>query len=730
MNALDRLSKALNILLIWSATYPRRCLGLILALILLGSPFLKNLRFLFVADDLIESSFESYEGLRNIQENFDERNTVLLTYQANQQHLSLHELCALDLWIQQLAHGDFKIKKIFSATRLRQTYLTQKNIGFRLIAPIYECQASLDQSFDFPSGPWQGLIYSKNNPDISIELQLMETDSFHGSFDPSMVSDIKDNFNTFAKEHKLGGQTFWGGNGSFQLAMKQGLDIGNLLNIVLIILIIILFKFFYGTYISSFLYILTLVTTSTLLHIIIGYLNYPIDVLSNSLFIILTISCIEDFIFLSNFQLNNPNKTEWLSSFKKLIVPSFATSVTTVIGFSALTTSDLQIISRFGTLAAIGAILEWIMLFTLLPAILSLFFKQSSWVAKPNARLNSWLMGFGRYRPAKLLSVLALIIYPLCLGLMNNFSFQDNPENVFPEGHQIKIAGKMIEKNRGWKSTINLFFDNKLSTKEKEKILNRVTKYPLIVSYESLDKVKDYFLEPAQEQSSIKNYLEQQIDLAPDLKRLANNNQERAILYINSLNTKEIDNYEIFVSTICPNKECYLAGSLVSFNEFTKRVSKTLFSSLFTSIFYVVLVIVLFALMLGQGKKLIPIILSALWGPAFVFCYIALFENHITYITCIFASVLVGLAGDNALQYMFNTNRSKSLDESMDNCSTSTMQVSLVMLCLPLVLSLGVFVPMKILGLFFGIGTISNLFGDFWLLKGFINKTNKGKLLP
>jgi predicted RND superfamily exporter protein len=569
------------------------------------------------------------------------------------------------------------------------------------------------------------MLYSANHQDISFEIQLKRAEDgfFFGGFNPQYVEEVQESFQRMIRDKKLPGEVLWYGNGFFQLEMKRGIDKINALNGLVILIVFVLFKIFYGSYSSSFLYIFTLGLCSIFLNGMLGLTKTPVDILSNSFFILLTISCIEDFIFLSHFR-RKLDSDDWTACFKKILVPSFLTSITTIIGFGSLYFTELQIVSRFGLMAAFGAFVEWTMMFTFLPSFLVLFPKLTNWVKSGARPVPELFQKLGKQRPHKLITWGMMIFYPALFLLIGNIEVDDTPENVFPSSHYFNDTRAYFEKERGWKAAVSLLFYDKKNTELIDKVLAHVRDDKTVVKIEDSPSVKNYFLTPLKGDWSIESLGQRLLDRSPLWERLISDKYARAELMINDMTIKNVDRLKREVAKFCPEKECEIGGSLVSFGEFSQKIPDSLLQSLAMSLILVSIVISLVAYFLGHSKLIIPLILSALWGPIASLSVIILLGLKITYMTCIFASVLVGLAGDNALQYLFAASEN-SLEEGVDNCFQSSYQVCLFMFLLPIVFMISPFVPMRELGVLFSMGSLASLFGDLWLLRGLIPQRSR-----
>ena len=120
---------------------------------------------------------------------------------------------------------------------------------------------------------------------------------------------------------------------------------------------------------------------------------------------------------------------------------------------------------------------------------------------------------------------------------------------------------------------------------------------------------------------------------------------------LNTTNTEKINDLRI-KSNLCPTNLCWIGGEIVAFADFSKSLIQTLFDSFFISL--ILVGIVIFYLAWASGiKNYFSLIISSFWGPAVILCLIYAFDLSINFVTCIIASTLVGLTGDNAIQFIF-----------------------------------------------------------------------------
>jgi predicted RND superfamily exporter protein len=144
-------------------------------------------------------------------------------------------------------------------------------------------------------------------------------------------------------------------------------------------------------------------------------------------------------------------------------------------------------------------------------------------------------------------------------------------------------------------------------------------------------------------------------------------------------------------------------------------VLNSFLDSIALSVVLVLLILLFLTYALGQGNAF-AILLSSIWGPMMLLSAFVIFKIPISYITSVFVSLLVGLAGDNAIHYLFANSRQGSAKAYKDLGGASIlMTFCMIIACTTLFVS--IFAPMKTLGLLLIIGFILTVLGDFWILQ-------------
>ncbi len=205
---------------------------------------------------------------------------------------------------------------------------------------------------DLRVSPWKNILSSENSEDLLIELDLRDAPALNpfGTFNPQVVKGILQKFESEVASGFPGLRSYWMGEADFQGYMLEGIQQAGILNLVLMLFLILALRFLYGTWRSGLIFTAILAVCGTIVFGAMALFGAPLDVLTNTLFLMLAGAGLENFVFLCNQQLLEGSR--WKRSFRTLILPGFFTSLTTFVGFASLAMTDVHVIARFGLWAA------------------------------------------------------------------------------------------------------------------------------------------------------------------------------------------------------------------------------------------------------------------------------------------------------------------------------------------------------------------------------------------
>lgn len=694
----------------------------ILVLTVISSAFfatqMPHLKALLSFNDYLDDSYPVVERFMDLREEFDLGNSAVILFTPVEKNFTQGDVCRIDKWIRQQALVNEEILRISSPLEIRSAEKIGKKVLYPATIQLNCTNPKLkDEPISFTAlkqTPFSDTVTDRNSRDILVELMLRDSvgGSKVGRFDPKPVGVLIENLEDTFKSHDNIIYRVSGG-AAFQWYYLLGLKIDRRLNVLAVLIIPILFRIFLGSWVGGALLISTLMIMATIVFGSMAILRQPIDLLSNSLFLLVSVSAVQDFLFMSYYQAKHGRK-KWKTVFSRFVAPSLLTSITSIIGFGSLYASDLEIIQKFGLWAAFGATVEWIMIFVFLPALMTKFPRLRQWTNSDKAlSLGSFAKLSDKSLPPLLARGLVCLLPFGFLGVFN-LNISDDPNAIFPKHHEFRQTNDLLKDTRRWHSLVYLAFKDKDSKEFNRSILEKVKKEPGVVTVTDPYKfdafVTGYLKGP------IGDMVRSEVSQSDGYKRYFSENKALAVVYLKDTKTTSIKHLRNFEKQHCPRGKCYFAGEMVSYDEFSGQIVPSLLASFIISLVLVGIVLICVCLSFKRSR-VASILSSALFGAVMMIGIISLFQIPINFVTCIFAAVLVGIAGDNAIQYLFASRRS-SLQESSRQRGAASILITLVMMSSTGVLAFAAFVPPRILALLFGWGFFMNLVGDLWLLRG------------
>jgi predicted RND superfamily exporter protein len=697
-----------------------------IVLFLVGGFLAKDQKFLILIEDLIDEDFTTYSQLRHLNEEFDDRNNLNLFIRNTPGITPTKEMiCDLRAWIQQLVGKRYDIKSVYSSfgllnitqgsdEKMQFDYLLDPDCG-NLADPQAEY---IEQSLKkISESPWGIFLSGKEDRELVVSFYLRNTleNSPFGAFDTRIVDDIKDDFaSNFLTKYKDLDFT-WAGIASYMNYLRTGYDVSILINMLSGGFVVFLFFLIFGNLRSGLLFLFTYNLTMIPTMGFMAFFGHPIDSLSNALPIMVLLASVEDFLFLSFIQKKYPNN--WRYPFKKILFPGFLTSITTVIGFGSLIAADIGIIRRFGGWAAFASLLEFFIHFIWLPAMLNLFPKWRIWTGDKDIRgMKLFYLFEKKTLKPSMGRVLILVVFssPFFISKLN---YSDAPERIFPESHVLRKSVKKLKESKGWSSSFSLIFHDYDKRDENQNTLNQLSKDSLVSGFESPYQMEKYLKKEVE--VDLKSLVTSMWEKSRFGKRLVGDGsyEGRAIIYINDTDIVQINRLRSVVSNLC-GKSCTMSGILVSYAELGSRVMNSFLSSMFSSVLLITLFIIFIGTMERGLRSSLALALSAMFGPLALLGVFILFKVPVFFVTSIIISILVGLAGDNAIQFLFFGQR--ELGDSVGQISKGSIIVYFFMVAISSLLLFSYFGALRLLALLMISGLTLSTFGDIWILKSLI----------
>lgn len=702
----------------FSIQYPKRTFFLWGVFLLLIFSQVRPFKMLITIDGLINENFETAKSFRDLKEKFED-GTPLILFQLNS--LNTETLCENRKWLTEIAKKENHLTRSYSLFSLRSPTLLDEQTSFpRLIFPSLlelDCETKKLTKLDaIYQSPWNGIILNQGRGAQVTELRFhpLEEENFQSKVIPKIVKNLKEELpDTLRKD------SWWVGEAAYQYFMKEGLKVNNALNLLLLMIVLILMRIFLGTWKSGFSFIGTLIFSALILFSMMAATGTPLDVLNNSLFILLSVASLGDFIFLCHYQ--QRHQSTWQESFRAVLIPSFFTSLTTFMGFISLLTSDLDIVKRLGLWAALSGVIEWLVLFSLLPAVLSSIkgFKQFGSSIQPKALTK--LNNLEKVTLNKVWVIAFFLIYIASPFSPKFFNINDNPTMLFPKEHDFYRGIEALKDNMGFSGEISLVLKREKPLSEDLQSLELLTEKLKTHQNIKLIETPKAFINFMEKDfnDDIKSLIHQNLSKTPAYKKLIHNEAIRAKVYLNQTSLRDLNEMRIFVDEhVCVDFPCSLSGALIAYAEFSQTVPKTLLTSLGTSLIMVCLVLILLWRKRKEGP-LLPLLVSGFWGVAFILVLLAASQFKLNFVTCVVLAILVGTTGDNAIHYLLGAG---DLVEGIEEKQgASVLTITIMSICC-VVFFFFSFQPPRVLGILLVFGLWGSLAGDLWFLKALIKK--------
>ncbi len=660
-------------------------------------------------DDLIDKNFESYESLHKFKKLYKDDGNIILLLEKKEKFTG-DDICKLRVWTANQNVYNKDIENIFSFLDLRRAEEGNQKL---LYPKVFQGTCDKDYQFENKKHPLsQILVVDENKLILFIDLVAKEKGKY-GSFSPTVFRDLKENFESNIAKEIPGSQVSWTGPAVFQHYNFEGMQNIRKTNLLVLVTLILLLRLIFGTFKISFILVGSLLITAVSIFALMSFLGFPIDSLSNNLFLIIIITTIEDFIFVSHYRMKNPEE-DWTEAFKRIILPSFFTSLTTVVGFFSLLSSDLEIIQRFGFIAGIGAIIEWYMIFSLVPSFLTLFKRLQVWTNSEKTIIRERAFQFiEAIKIPKGVTWCFLLVIPLSVFLVNKLNYKNNTDIFFPPDHPYSEDLNNFTKTNGIRSYVNLIFEDTVSEDFISETIQEVQKGEGYSFIESPLEIKKDFQKGISEEF----YATTDYSLKSFLRRYySEEGHTRFIIYYPTSDTVVYQNLKKKVDKLCEQKECWLSGIFLSYSEFNNKILNTMIKSLALCTILVLFILFGVARLVGHElRDTLKIIFTAMWGPFAIISLLYWNQTPIFFITSTSFAYLIGLTGDNALQYLLSSNQ--DLAENMEDFGSGSFRLALIMSLMSLLFLTTYFYPPRLLGSILALGFLLSFVGDYLFLK-------------
>jgi predicted RND superfamily exporter protein len=643
--------------------------------------------------------------------------------------LTTADLCSIRTWSRRIDFKSQQIDWLQSPFGFRIGKEEEQTLRYPELLPL-DCAAEVSSSKDplapLADSPLAGIVASPKGDAVIVDLFLRgaDEDGVYGNFDPALVDPLKAELDqTFPEGGPLAASI--GGSAACKWYFVQSLMKDQGLNLLVMLIVCVSVRLIFGTWRGGIIMALSLVFTTTVLFALMGLSGTPVDILSNSLFTIVALATTEDFIYISQVAQESRGNYGWRTPFRRQLLPCFYTSISTVIGFGSLCLSDLAPVRRLGFWAAAGSMLEFAVMFFLVPAAMAIWPKLRPFTSGQLTRTSRGLLRLSRVQlPRPVFRGLMLLLGLACFGALR-IDVQDSIENLWDPNHPFNHGIDELREHFGFSGSIDLVLKKSASIEDHRQVLDTVRKIPGVVKIEDPYRVLDFAsknLSPSK-----REILQREFALARAYERWFSTKEPlvRATVFVAQNDIRSLRPIRERLAEICAGDKCFVAGDLMSFAIFSDSVIRTLIESFAVSV--VLVVALLIALSRSLEKSGIGIVIvSSIWGPSVLLGMLPLVIGSVNFVTCLFAAVLVGLAGDSAVQFLFASRRG-NLGDGVNQRGLGSLQMTAVAVLASFAYLSSSFAQPRVLGVLFASGYIGMLIGDLWVLKGFLGSARPPK---
>ncbi len=654
--------------------------------------------------DLDPSFFKSVQTLKEFEKEFMfDPGFALILSKKDGTFLSDKDYCLFRDWFDGLGSEHPLIQNILNPLDLNRPMVFRNKLQN---GPVFGLDCGFQDKNPRPSPllktPWKGVLTDLKGKDILVFINFKKE-----GLSSEKVIDFFEKEILSSKKMNLDYQIHLTGKSSGDLYISQAYQNDGKVNLVILLILLFTVRYFSGKWSTSFYMVSSLVAVGGILFGLMSFFKVPLTILSSSIFLLVCLSGIQDYFFLLHFQTKNPELKK--ESFKKLINPCFFTSLTTLIGYGALIFSPLEIIREFGLWCGIGVLLEWIVLFFILPS----FLKGSvDLVDSEKAASLKWVQKFSEKELSPFFKKIFFIFFILSFFGITKITIDESPSKNFGKDHPSTKAIDYLKKSRGWEGQLSLIFDKKINPKEEAIILKKLNKHKGIIAILNFnDNVTDLenSLPP-----ELKNQARTISEKSIEYNFFYGNNKVRSYVLIKKMELKWLKELLSFIRSTCKGL-CRPVGTPVLYEEFTFKVLDHLFRGIIIVIILVNLIISgLIYFILPSFKP--KILYSAFWGPVVMIGLLGYFQIPLALTNSMLIIVLIGLTGDNAIHYIFSSQGS-SIKLGLKEKGKASLEISLFVIFCCFLFVFVSFVPMKLFGLYLAFGLSLSLLGDFWILK-------------
>ncbi len=652
-------------------------------------------------EDFSDQKLPSYHAMTKLKEDyaFEDKLTLVVNKKTP---FNDEDYCKIKNWLRNEVNTNQDIAGYTSLFNLRVPEFKDGKLFYPSIIDS-PCEKAVDY-VTLKKHPLLTMFSTSNLTDFIIHFEIVKSEKEfrHGIYDYKALDKIIES----AKKN-LPFEILPGGTLFFQSSVLDGIHFTNVINIAASVLLFAGYYLFYRSFLGAFTLLAVILITNTMIKAGMAFFGHMIDPLSSCIFLMITVSSIEDYILFSFLVFKR--KVPFNQASKKLLLPSFLTSLTTAIGFGSLAVSSNPSIVHFSIWTSFGAMFEWVAMFLIIPVFVNMFPKIKARIEnhpRPKRIVPSQLI---TYTPPKVIAIVIALIPLAIIFMYDKANLSYSPYDMFTKDNPISKFREHIQTTRHSEGELSIIF-NDLNLNI-EDIVEKVKKDPAVAGvFSEVDINKEIELFP--------EYLRPLI--FEDFKRtdlgklFISYKTKRIIAYIKSYDTKDVPVVVSRIQNICGNS-CTITSEIIVSKDYAVGILQTLYDSAISGFFSIMLLIFWLVMTLSK-KHTVQVLLSTLWASFMLLILVVAFQFKINVVTCVALSVLIGLAGDNVIQFLLL--QKDTLSNSVEEVGEASTENFILMLILSSTLFFSYFQTPRTLALLMMIGIVLMFIGDLWVLNG------------
>jgi hypothetical protein len=386
------------------------------------------------------------------------------------------------------------------------------------------------------------------------------------------------------------------------------------------------------------------------------------------------------------------------TSLNALFLPIFLTSFTTAVAFMTLISSPIKHMMGYGIAIAFGILWAWILSVTILPSLIILKkWNLKSAALSSSSYLEKWTERLGQkilMVPKRVLTFGLLLVFFVSFGLWK-VSVEVNVIKFFKPGNPIRDSSEFIDRELSGSMSLlfkatgdmkdpNVLNDMLLIQEKAESFPQSNTSISIADIIKTMHKVvmdDDPKYETIPEDRGKVNNLFTMYSMSgepDDFSSLVDYEYETGLItsLLNSISTNEsvemVTQLESFIEkSVTSNLQIKISGMIVFLRDFVDMVIRSSFISIGLSILIIFIIAWIF---FGSFKWGLLSVIPLTSAIILNFGLMGHFKVHISHMTALLTSIIIGVGVDFAIHYIAEFRRNARRGYSIEEVSVKTTE--------------------------------------------------------